>query len=328
MADKIRFSVVIPCFNEAGYVADALLSLQKQDFDGGGPGGGFEVIVVDNNCTDDTAQIARDLGARVVTEPEPGVCNARQRGTLEARGEIVVSADADTVYSRDWLSRIDAAFRASDDIVAVVGPCEYADGPRWGRTYGRALFGAVNGVYKLTGRAMYASATNIAFRRDAFTGYDTNLTQGGDELDQLRRLRKRGRVVYAHANPTFTSGRRFTRGLGYNVFVSLPVHYLLTYGVNRIAGRRVLGSAPAFRLPSALSGTSPAVSPVSSLASPALSAASPASLAVSGITSPSRAAMPRYPGYRDDLDPIQGDDLDPGRDDLEPARSDGLEVVR
>ncbi|NUR50111.1 MAG: glycosyltransferase family 2 protein, partial [Hamadaea sp.] len=77
--------------------------------------------------------------------------------------------------------------------------------------------------------------------------YDTNLTQGGDELDQLRRLRKRGRVVYAHANPTYTSGRRFTRGLAYNVFVSLPVHYLLTYGVNRIAGRRVFGSAPAIR---------------------------------------------------------------------------------
>jgi len=242
MAEKIRFSVVIPCFNEAGYLADALLSLQKQDFDGA-----YEVVVVDNNCTDDTAGIARDLGARVVAEPVAGVCNARQRGTLAARGEIVVSADADTVYSRDWLSRIDEMFRADPGVVAVVGPCRYADGPRWGRVYGRMLFGAVNGVYRMTGRAVYASATNIAFRRDAWTGYDTNLTQGGDELDQLRRLRQQGRIVYDHANPTHTSGRRFTRGLGYNMFVTLPVHYLLTYGVNRIAGRRVLGSAPAFR---------------------------------------------------------------------------------
>jgi hypothetical protein len=94
---------------------------------------------------------------------------------------------------------------------------------------------------------VYASATNIAFRREAWTGYDTSLTQGGDELDQLRRLRTKGRVVYEHGNPTYTSGRRFARGLGYNLFVSLPVHYVLTYAVNRIAGRRVLGSAPAFR---------------------------------------------------------------------------------
>jgi glycosyltransferase involved in cell wall biosynthesis len=242
MSERPRFSVVIPCFNEAGYLTDAILSLRKQDFDGE-----YEVIVVDNNCTDATAGIAHDLGARVVAEPAPGVCNARQRGTGAALGEIVVSADADTVYSKDWLSRIDARFRADGRIVAVVGPCRYADGPRWGQVYARSLFGAVNGVYRMTGRAVYASATNIAFRRDAWTGYDTTLTQGGDELDQLRRLRQKGRVVYDHDNPTFTSGRRLARGFAYNVFVSLSVHYLLTYAVNRIAGRRVLGSAPAFR---------------------------------------------------------------------------------
>ncbi|MER7006158.1 glycosyltransferase family A protein [Dactylosporangium sp. NPDC000555] len=242
MAERPRFSIVIPCFNEAGYLTDALLSLQKQDFDGV-----CEVIVVDNNCTDETAGIARDLGARVVVEPVPGVCNARQRGTEAARGEIVVSADADTVYGRDWLSRIDARFRGDGRIVAVVGPCRYIDGPRWGRLYGQILFAAVNGAYRLTGRAVYASATNIAFRREAWTGYDTSLTQGGDELDQLRRLRKKGRVVYDQGNPTYTSGRRLTRGLAYNLFVTLPVHYMLTYAVNRIAGRRVLGSAPAFR---------------------------------------------------------------------------------
>ncbi|MEV6928932.1 glycosyltransferase family A protein [Dactylosporangium sp. NPDC051485] len=242
MAERPRFSIVIPCFNEAGYLTDTLLSLRKQDFDGV-----FEVIVVDNNCTDDTAGIARDFGARVVAEPVPGVCNARQRGTEAARGEIVVSTDADTVHERDWLSRIDARFREDGRVVAVVGPCRYADGPSWGAGYGRLLFGAVNGVYRLTGRAAYASATNIAFRREAWTGYDTSLTQGGDELDQLRRLRKKGRVVYDHANPTYTSGRRLDRGLAYNLFVTLPVHYLLTYAVNRAAGRRVLGSAPAFR---------------------------------------------------------------------------------
>src|SRR5258705_5823990 len=113
MAERPRFSIVIPCFNEAGYVTDALLSLRKQDLDGA-----YEVIVVDNNCTDDTADIARDLGARVVVEPVPGVCNARQRGTEAALGEIVVSADADTAYGKDWLSRIDALFRADERIVA------------------------------------------------------------------------------------------------------------------------------------------------------------------------------------------------------------------
>jgi hypothetical protein len=241
-ADRVRFSVVIPCFNEAGYLAGTLVSLQKQDFDGI-----CEVVVVDNNCTDETVDVARGLGARVVAEPVAGVCNARQRGTAAALGDIIVSADADTAYDSDWLRTIDAHFRLDDRIVAVVGPCRYADGPRWGQLYARLLFAMVNGVYRLTGRAMYASATNMAFRREAWTGYDTNLTQGGDELDQLRRLRKKGRVVYDHRNPSYTSGRRFTRGIGYNLFVALPVHYLLAYCVNRVARRRVFGSAPAIR---------------------------------------------------------------------------------
>jgi glycosyltransferase involved in cell wall biosynthesis len=137
MAMTIRFSVVIPCYNEEGYVGEAIRSLQRQDFDGA-----YEIVVVDNNCTDDTARIARELGVRVVTESAPGVCNAREAGTVASRGEIVVSADADTTYAPDWLSKIDRGFRSDDEVVAVVGPCRYYDGPRWGRVFARSLFGA------------------------------------------------------------------------------------------------------------------------------------------------------------------------------------------
>jgi cellulose synthase/poly-beta-1,6-N-acetylglucosamine synthase-like glycosyltransferase len=63
----VRFSVVIPCYNEGGYIADTINSLAAQSFSGG-----CEIIVVDNNCTDDTAEMARGLGARVVAEaPAP-----------------------------------------------------------------------------------------------------------------------------------------------------------------------------------------------------------------------------------------------------------------
>jgi len=117
----------------------------------------------------------------------------------------------------------------------------------WGRIYARGLFGVVNIVYRATGHVLYVTATNIAFRRDRWTGYDLSLTQGGDELDLLRQMRRAGRVVYDHTNPTFTSGRRLTRGLVYNIFVTMMTRYFLTYFVNRMFQRRVLGSAPAFR---------------------------------------------------------------------------------
>jgi glycosyltransferase involved in cell wall biosynthesis len=236
-----RYSIVVPAYNEAAYVGRALTSLQQQDFDGD-----YEIVVVDNNSTDATADVARAFGVRVVAEATPGVCWARQRGTAESRGEIIISADADTTYAPDWLARIDMMF-GDEDVVGVVGPCRYVGGPAWGRAYARLLFSGVQRWYGWTGRTLYASATNIAFRRHAFPGYDVRLTQGGDELSVLRVLRRNGRVVYQHDNPTYTSSRRLTRGAVYGFFVTLLVYYLLAYHLNRVAGRTVIGSAPAFR---------------------------------------------------------------------------------
>ena len=65
--DQMRFSVIVPAYNEAAYLERALDSLLHQDYDGE-----YEVIVVDNNSSDDTAAIAAGYGVRVVTEPEQG----------------------------------------------------------------------------------------------------------------------------------------------------------------------------------------------------------------------------------------------------------------
>lgn len=237
-----RFSVVIPAVNESLYIGRCLESLAEQDF-----AGGVEVIVVDNNSTDDTGAIARSMGATVVSEPQPGVCFARQRGTAIARGEYVVSTDADTTFDPGWLSRIDAVLRRRPEAVAVAGPCRWVAYPWWGTPYAFILFGFVNLVFLLTGRVVYASASNIAFRRDAWAGYDTRLTQGGDELDLLRRLRRRGKIVFELRNWTYTSSRRLRRGLFYNVLVTCLYYYVLGYMLNRVLHRRVLGTAPQFR---------------------------------------------------------------------------------
>jgi glycosyltransferase involved in cell wall biosynthesis len=237
-----RFSVVIPAYNEAQFLGSCLDSLRAQDFPEP-----CEVIVVDNNSTDRTAEIARSHGATVLHEARPGVCAARQRGTEAARGEIVVSTDADTVFDRHWLARIDHAFRENPRRVAVAGPCRFVDPPWWGRVYTCVLFGVVSLIARLTGRILYVTATNIAFRRSEWPGYDVEATQGGDELGLLRRLQARGPVAFLPANPTFTSSRRLHRGLAYNVLVTCLYYYLIGYALNRLAGRQVIGMAPAFR---------------------------------------------------------------------------------
>lgn len=238
----LSYSIVIPAFNEEALLPECLASFAQQDF-----AGKVEIIVVDNNSTDRTAPIAAEHGARVVFEPVPGVCAARQAGTVYATGDIVISADADTTYPVTWLSTIDRAFRADPAIVAVAGPAHWMQAPRWGRMYERLLFGLISLVFQLTGQVYYISAANIAFRRSAWSGYDTALTQGGDELDLLRNLRRAGQVIFLRDNPALTSPRRMNRGLFYNLFVTAFYYYLLGYALNRLMGRQVLGMAPSFR---------------------------------------------------------------------------------
>lgn len=237
-----RVSVVVPALNEAAFLPRCLHALALQDYTGG-----YEVIVVDNNSTDATSEVAVAHGARVVREQRPGVCAARQRGTEVARGEIVVSTDADTTVGPRWLTRIADTFDRDPQCVCVAGPCQYRGGPWWGLAYIKVLFGLVCGIFRVTGHVFYVTATNLAFRKSAWSGYDLNLTQGGDEVDLLRRLRKQGHVVFLLDNPSLTSPRRLNNGLFYNLFVTFGYFYFLGYWVNHLSGKPIIGTAPAFR---------------------------------------------------------------------------------
>ena len=239
-ADDVRLSVVVPAHNEAATLPATLAALARQDYPGR-----YEVVVVDNASTDDTAAVAARWGARVVREPQLGVCAARQAGTLAARGAVVVSTDADTVQPTGWLRRIEA--QLGDDVVAVAGPCRYLDAPWWARVFPPLWFAAIAVVHRLTGRVLYLTATNVAFRREGFPGYDTSLTQGGDEVDLLRRLRGWGAVVWDGHNPVLTSSRRMDQGLLHTLLVSYGYHYALDLALARLVPGRAMRVAPAIR---------------------------------------------------------------------------------
>lgn len=126
-------SVVIPAYNEEKYLPACLHAINQQE-----DAPPYEVIVVDNASTDGTADVARQFGAHVVTEPRKGVARARQSGFESARGEITVSADADTRVAPRWLAQITAHFREDPTIGAVYGPVNWYDGrpmERWALKY-------------------------------------------------------------------------------------------------------------------------------------------------------------------------------------------------
>ena len=95
-------SVVVPVFNGEDMLDACLSSLAAQDY----PQGRCEVIVVDNNSTDATAQIIKRFPVRYVLEgSRQSSYAARNRGITEARGEIIAFTDADCVASPDWIRR-------------------------------------------------------------------------------------------------------------------------------------------------------------------------------------------------------------------------------
>ncbi|MBI3573213.1 MAG: glycosyltransferase family 2 protein [Candidatus Kerfeldbacteria bacterium] len=232
-----QVSIVIPAYNEARYLEACLASLKAQDFSGV-----FEIIVVDNNSSDDTAAIASRLGARVIIEPTRGVCAARQAGTLAASGEVVLSTDADTTFPPNWLTRIWVEFSRDPEVVAVAGVVQYINAPWWARLYTRALFGTTNARYKLSGRVGYITACNTAFRKKAWSGYNTQFTQGGDEFGLLAQLKPKGKIVFQPDNTVFTSSRRLRRGLWYNMFVTIMLYYCVDYLLAKVTGKSVFGS--------------------------------------------------------------------------------------
>lgn len=85
----MKLSVIIPAYDAARYIAEALESVLAQLPDES------EVLVVDDGSTDDTAAIAESFGVRVIRAPHAGIGATVNRAMLEARGEWIASIDAD-----------------------------------------------------------------------------------------------------------------------------------------------------------------------------------------------------------------------------------------
>jgi len=101
-----KISILIPCYNEEGGIGKVLSSIphEKLKLLGYDP----EIIIVDNNSTDRTAQVAKKYGARVVFEPKKGKGNALRTGflSLSPDSKYVVMLDGDNTYKAAEIPRL------------------------------------------------------------------------------------------------------------------------------------------------------------------------------------------------------------------------------
>jgi glycosyltransferase involved in cell wall biosynthesis len=91
----LKLSVVIPCYNEEDGIRSVIESM---------PPYVDEIVVVDNNSTDKTSEVARSLGAVVVFQPVKGYGAAYQAGLPAATGDVIATLDGDGTYPADEIS--------------------------------------------------------------------------------------------------------------------------------------------------------------------------------------------------------------------------------
>ncbi len=191
-------SVVIPVKDRAEELRRCLESVQRLRY----PKDRLEVLVVDDGSGDETAAVARSLGASVLPSGGQGrgPAAARNRGAAAARGEILAFLDSDCVASEQWLAELAEAFE-DPELVALGGRVEGMHTSsaldRYEAEMSSLSLGTQGRSAQSGSDTFYLPSCNLLVRRSAFTevgGFREEL-QVAEDVDLSWRLRDRGGTI-------------------------------------------------------------------------------------------------------------------------------------
>ncbi len=246
-------SVIIACYNSASVIADTLLHLQDQKNTANIP---WEVILIDNNCTDNTASIAqniwkndRDIPLRIIKESKIGEASARKAGIVKAKYSILSIVDDDNRVNADWISSIYGYFQDPKiGLVGCVGLGDFeSEPPAWFKTHQHAF--AIGSLYSGTFTDITADAivpgAGLSVRKEIF--------------DKLYHINWQpfltGRVGNRQSAGADSEICYVTRLLGYRIYYSNELQFKHFTKNDRISWQRLenmfagFGASDVFTLP-------------------------------------------------------------------------------
>lgn len=160
-------SFIIPAYNEEKSIARAIRSIQMANY----PKAKIQIIVVDDGSTDSTAAVARSLGAEVIQKAHTNKADSLNWGIARARGEIIITLDADSWITRNSIRILLSHFE--NDVAAVTATIKTNKRKKMSLTeklqeveyvvtsFNRKIFSLINCVYATPGPMS-------AFRREIF----------------------------------------------------------------------------------------------------------------------------------------------------------------
>lgn len=234
MNNPLTVSVVIPAFNESTNLPILLKALNEQTVKP------FEIIVVDNNSTDKTSEVAKSLGAITLFEKERGTNNAMETGRLVAKGDLIARVDADCIPNPDWISEMVMRFQ-DPRIVGLTGPYDYYDGGWFFRTttllFQKYIYSTVHHVLDFFNHGAVMIGGNSISRRitlEKIGGFDRKIIFYGDDTDLAKKLSKEGLVYFDKDLVMKSSARRFkSKGILHILWKYLQGFFKMTFRSRR-----------------------------------------------------------------------------------------------
>jgi glycosyltransferase involved in cell wall biosynthesis len=218
-----KVSLVICAYNEEKYIGECLDHAIKSS-----GGKFFEILVIDNASTDHTKELAEKRpDVRVVREENKGLTRARQRGFMEARGDILAYIDSDTHMPKKWLETVISEFKQNPKLTVLSGPYIYYDIPKWQQFLVKLYWYVLAmPIYWIVGYMTVGG--NFAIKKETLekmNGFDTTIEFYGEDTNIARRAHQFGKVKFKPSFVMYTSGRRLT---GQGIF-STATAYMLNY---------------------------------------------------------------------------------------------------
>ncbi|MES1222041.1 MAG: glycosyltransferase, partial [Bacteroidota bacterium] len=214
MESPVKISVIICSYNRADYIVNAIDSLFHQSQ----PHQDYEVIVVDNNSSDNTPQLCKEYisshkGYNIIyiTETQQGASFARNTGAAIAKGEFLAFMDDDAIAEKDFIERIWKFFEKYPDANGLGGritPKYIPAEPKWMSHYVSSLVGNFDysDTLEIFKPGKYPLESNMVVRKKDFElvgGFNTalpgvkgTLRIGGEGKDFFLKLQGRGAVIY------------------------------------------------------------------------------------------------------------------------------------
>ena len=208
-------SIIICTYNREKYIRPLLESIVKNDY----PTTDYEIVLVDNNCTDNTHGVCEQFAAahkevafRYVIEPEQGLSAARNKGIKEAKGDIIIYVDDDALVDTDYIRQYAEHFATYPETMAAGGPIEplyETKEPSWMSPYTKALLTAwmnYGNQVREYPNGRYPGGGNAAYRKEVFDkvglfntelGRKGNLLLASEEKDIFDKMKVLGmKVLY------------------------------------------------------------------------------------------------------------------------------------